>query len=76
MNQEQLFNEWDSSCNRLKMLKSFIQNDFDSMLQDGYVTKEGIKKSIPMFNELYLKAINEIYELKTETEKLLNKYTE
>lgn len=74
MKQEQLFNEWESACNKLKMIKSFVQNDFDRMLQDGYVTKEDIKKSIPEFNELYLKAITEISELKTETEKLLNKY--
>ena len=74
MNQKQLFNEWESACNNLEMLKSYVQNDFDRMLQDGYVTKEDIKKSIPEFNELYLEAITKISELKTETEKLLNKY--
>lgn len=74
MNQEQLFNEWGLVCNKLKSLKSFVQNDFERMLQDSYITKEDIKKSISEFNELYLKIIIEISELKTEIEKLLNKY--
>ena len=73
---KQLFTEWNLACGRLRLLSSFVQNDFDRMLQDGYVTKEDIKKSIPEFNELYSKAITQIFELKTEIEKVLNEYAE
>ena len=76
MNQKQLFAEWNLACDRLRLLSSFVQNDFDSMLQNRYVTKEDIKKSIQEFNELYSKTITQIFELKTEIEKVLNKYAD
>jgi hypothetical protein len=76
LSQEQIFIQWESTCNKLKSLKSFVQNDFNRMLHDGYVTKENIKESILEFNELYSNALNEISGLKTEIEKLLNKYAE
>ena len=76
MTQEQLFNEWQEKCNSLKSLKSFVQNDFNRMLEDKYVTKNEIKESVLEFNELYLKITNEISVLKIEIEKLLNKYAE
>ena len=74
MKQEQLFNEWNSSCDKLKILSSFIQNDFTKMLSDNYTNKEDIKKTVMEFNNLYIKRISEISELKTKIEFQLHKY--
>lgn len=76
MNQEQLFKEWGLSCDRLKALRSVIQNDFNKILHDKYVTREDIKKSSQNFSALYLKAVTEISILKSDIDNLLNNFSE
>lgn len=73
--QEQLFEEWYSVCNKLKMLKGFIQNDFDKMLSYNHITKEQIRCSIREFNDLYDITTKHMGELKTEIENLMLNYS-
>lgn len=71
MNQEHLFNEWTDSCGKLLLLNSFIQNDFDKMLQDGSITKDNIKKGMVYFNEAYSEIMSEISTIKSKIEKFV-----
>lgn len=66
MTQEQLFNEWCFILEKISGLKSFIQNNFDRMIEDEYIKKDEIKHSIPEFEDLFHRNILELTELKNK----------
>lgn len=74
--QEQLFKEWLYVCESLSNLKSFVQNDFDSMIKDGYITKEQIRASIEDFRKKQANVINDILLTSKKIEGLLFKKSE
>ena len=72
--QEQLFLDWNDKCNKLKDLSSFIQNDFDRLLADGYTTREEIIKQRSEFFKQYVDLVSNIDELRTKMYDLMSGY--
>lgn len=66
---EKLFNQINKLSTRVSQLSHIVQNDFDRMLEDGYITKEELVGSIP---EVELDFNNVIFELQ-ELEQIKNK---
>lgn len=71
--EENLFNEWTLVCGQLLNLKSFVQNNFDSMIKDGYVTKDQIKQSSIEFKAALRSSLNNISYVATKIDDLINK---
>lgn len=72
--QEELFYNWKSECEKLKSLSGFIQNDFERMLADG-TTKEEIKQAEIEYKKEYINTINNISSLESKIHILLKKYS-
>jgi ferritin-like protein len=74
--QEQIFTQWTEECQKLTLLNSFIQNDFERMLEDGTTTKEVIKDALVEFRNSYNKVGDNIHSLRVDIEKLMTKFSE
>jgi hypothetical protein len=70
--QEELFNEWNQKCSNLKVLKSFIQNDFNKMLSDGFITKKELLNAQKDFNKLFTNNMIEFNKLVTNINDLID----
>jgi DUF1009 family protein len=74
--QEQLFNDWDYQCFKLKEIGNIIQNDITRLLADGYVSKKGIESNLDMFNQKYEYRIKFLEELHGDINTLVKKILE
>jgi uncharacterized protein YaaN involved in tellurite resistance len=64
MKQQELFEEWQFVSQKILDLKSFVQNNFDEMIADGYIEKDEIEHSISKFENLFEKNVSELIKLK------------
>lgn len=62
--QQKLFHEIVGMKHRMQGLASFVQNDFDRMLEDGTTTKDGIKEAIEDMDKSFDKVVNELNTLR------------
>lgn len=60
MTQEELFNDWNNKCDRLKNLSAFFQNDIERLYKDGYITSDDLITNLKEFQQLYSKCIDDI----------------
>ncbi len=74
MEQEELFNEIKNLKHRTSILSSYIQNDFNRLLNDGLIDKEQIKNSINDMQEDYDNLINYLILLKKQSTELMEKF--
>ena len=72
--QKQLFNDIITMKHRMQNLASFVQNDFNRMLEDGSVNQKYIKEAIPDMNKTYDKVIEELNQLRYRSDKILTYY--
>lgn len=73
-NQEALFNKTLSLKNDLEDISGFLQNPFNMMLKQGYVTKKELGKSINELNNRFDILIDNLKNLKIEYLKEIQKY--
>lgn len=64
--QQELWNEWDKGCERLKHLNGIIQNDLDRYIEDKYCTLDDITKHLLNFIGKYDTEIKNLNNLKFE----------
>ncbi len=58
--QQKLFHEIVGMKHKIQGLAGFVQNDFERMLEDGTITKDGIKEAIEDMDKSFDKVINEM----------------
>lgn len=70
-NQETLFEEWKETCERLKNLSCYFQNDFDRIIEDEYVTVSDIYDGLNQFSVSYEDLMKRLKDLKHYAEDLM-----
>lgn len=69
--QEKLFSEIEAMQYRVRMLASYVQNDFENMLEEGITDKEAIAKGIVEMDEQYDKFIADLNKLREQSRDLM-----
>jgi len=69
--QEKLFNTIKNQIGVIDKMASFVQNDYQMMLEDGYITKDGITDSIKEMKITFNNHIKLMYELRKKCEKMM-----
>jgi mannitol/fructose-specific phosphotransferase system IIA component len=59
---------------KIQNLASFVQNDFERMIEDGIVDENYIKNMIAELHETYDKVIEELNKLRDRSEEILTNY--
>ena len=72
--QEKLFNEIKVMQYRIHGLATYVQNDFEKMLEDGTTNKETINAEIVEMDEEYDKFITELNELRKQAHDIMKYY--
>lgn len=72
--QKNLFNEIKNMQCLIQGLSAYVQNDFETMLENGTITKETINAEIIEMDEQYDKFINELNKLRKQTRDLVSFY--
>lgn len=66
-----LYTDWKQTVDNLKPLAAIIQNDFNRLMQDGYLTKEQLSDNILEFNKLFEEKVNALFDKKQEIDQFL-----
>ena len=74
MKQKELFDDIILMKYRIQNLASFVQNDFNRMIEDGTVDEDYIKEMLPELHETYDKVIEDLNKLRDRSEDILTKY--
>ena len=72
--QEYLFNEIILTAARVNDLKAHVQNDFDRLIQDGYLSKEQLLEGCANISEQFDTTIKELFKLKFGVLKYIKDY--
>jgi hypothetical protein len=72
--QEYIFSEIVSMKHTMQNLAGYVQNDFESVLNDGKVTVNEIEQSIVEMNNDFDDAINRLNSLREKSEKIMKHY--
>ncbi len=72
--QENLFHNIVNMKHRIQGLASFVQNDFNEMLEDGKITKEDIKIEIEEMDKSFDKTINEMNIFREKCRMMMSHY--
>lgn len=72
--QEELFNEIVGIKYRIQGLASFVQNDFDRMLEDGTVTVGSIKTDISYMEDQFDDVIAHLTVLRKQCKDIMSSY--
>ena len=72
--QEHLFNKIILSAARVNDLKGCVQNDFDRLIQDGYLSKEELFESCSNIDQQFDATVKELFRLKLEVLKYIKDY--
>lgn len=75
INQEEIFTSFIALKNDIQRASSYIQNDFESCIEDGHFTKkESIKNMIPDMQKDFDSIIKNVSEYKEKFTKLMEHY--
>lgn len=74
INQEIIFNEIINMKHDIQTLAEFIQNDFEFLLKDGYITKNEILEAINDMDDSYYRFINKVINLRQKSRKIMEYY--
>ena len=69
--QEKVFNEIKNLKYKIQGLASYIQNDFERMLDDGTTDKEGISDGVIQMELDYTKLISDLNKVKVKARKIM-----
>jgi predicted transcriptional regulator len=72
--QMRVFDEIINTKHDIQSIAGFVQNSFERMLEDGSVTKEEIKSTIPEMDKRFDDVIENLKKLKETTKSILNHY--
>ena len=64
--QEELFDEIKYAATRTDSLKGFVQNDFERMILDGYLTKEELQRAVKDAEDQFNNVIGHLIVLRDE----------
>lgn len=70
--QEEIFYAIKALGEKVKTLSGFVQNDFDRLIEDGYVTADELRLSIQDVNDQFESAANELNALRENVLLCLN----
>ena len=71
--QEELFENWNFICSKMRDLSCFIQNDFVRMKSDNYIINKDISNYIINFESGFNKTLLELTKVKADIILFLNK---
>ena len=66
-----LYTDWKQTVDNLKPIIAIIQNDFNSLSCDGYLTKEQLADNILEFNKIFEDKVKDLFDKKQEIDKFL-----
>lgn len=72
--QEELFNEIIFMKEKIQFLASYLQNDFEKMIEDGHVTNEILTDSIVNMKKDFSDVINKLIKLREESTNLIDSF--
>lgn len=71
-----LYTGWKQTVDNLKPIIAIIQNDFNRLSCDGYLTKEQLADNILEFNKIFEDRIKNLFDKKQEINDFLLKVLE
>lgn len=71
-----LYTDWKQTVDNLKPIIAIIQNDFNRLSCDGYLTKEQLADNILEFNKIFEDKVKDLFDKKQEIDKFLLKALE
>lgn len=71
-----LYADWKQVVDDLKPVIAIIQNDFNRLKNDGYITKEQLADNILEFNKIFEDRIKNLFDKKQEINDFLLKVLE
>lgn len=71
-----LYADWKQEVDDLKQVIAIIQNDFNRLKNDGYITKEQLADNILEFNKIFEDRIKNLFDKKQEINNFLLKVLE
>lgn len=72
--QAEIFNQITGLKYTVMQLASYIQNDFELMLEDGHATKESIQENIEFAESSFDNAIETLNRLKSASSDIMKHY--
>ena len=66
-----LYTDWKQTVDNLKPIIAIIQNDFNRLSCDGYLTKEQLADNILEFNKIFEDKVKDLFDKKQEIDKFL-----
>ena len=66
-----LYTDWKQTVDNLKPIIAIIQNDFNRLSCDGYLTKEQLADNILEFNKIFEDRVKDLFDKKQEIDKFL-----
>ena len=72
--QQDIFDRIVFLSKRVDTLKGFVQNDFEKMISDGFVTKQDITSSIKDIEGYFNECIGELISLRDETKQCVETF--
>lgn len=66
-----LYTDWKQTVDNLKPIIAIIQNDFNRLSCDGYLTKEQLADNILEFNKIFEDRVKNLFDKKQEIDRFL-----
>lgn len=76
LEQKELFNDIINVKYDIQSLGSFVQNDFNRLLSDRYISKNEIKDQIVEMDKIYNDVLLKLIKLKLRSVELMEYYSE
>ena len=71
-----LYTDWKQTVDNLKPIIAIIQNDFNRLSCDGYLTKEQLADNILEFNKIFEDRVKDLFDKKQQVNDFLLKAME
>ena len=71
-----LYTDWKQTVDNLKPIIAIIQNDFNRLSCDGYLTKEQLADNILEFNKIFEDKVKDLFDKKQQVNDFLLKAME
>lgn len=71
-----LYADWKQTVDNLKPIIAIIQNDFNRLSCDGYLTKEQLADNILEFNKIFEDRVKDLFDRKQQVNDFLLKAME